>query len=392
LLILPILSKGQAMNIEKFYEKFKTLKDKEIVEIYCDHANHAGDRKRSIAKVSAKRNILKNGGEEFVCRDCQMKYKNPMNTKGAAKRQTDEEIVVVCPDPRHKGDKTRTMKMSGYFGNLEQPYIQKCKSCVQLEKTISEEHRCKISQKLTGIQRTDEFKKKLRDYLHAHPERLAQIKKTLTENRGSGMLGKHHSIETKSKMSKLMSGRVYTDEHKQNISEGRKEMLSAQGGLLKTTREKLSKAAIQQHINGFDAKTHHARGTHISKKCDKVIKYKSSYEKKAFMKLDEDNSVLKYEYESTAINYYNPVKCINGSYLVDLVVYYDDGTKKLIEVKPNKWLQDLTVVAKIDAGKAYASKHEMAFEVWEETTLFGAVYNEKNMRSFCQKVKRGELD
>ena len=189
-----------------------------------------------------------------------------------------------------------------------------------------------------------------------------------------------------------MSGRVYTDEHKQNISEGRKEMLSAQGGLLKTTREKLSKAAIQQHINGFDAKTHHARGTHISKKCDKVIKYKSSYEKKAFMKLDEDNSVLKYEYESTAINYYNPVKCINGSYLVDLVVYYDDGTKKLIEVKPNKWLQDLTVVAKIDAGKAYASKHEMAFEVWEETTLFGAVYNEKNMRSFCQKVKRGELD
>lgn len=381
------------MNIEKFNDKFNTLKDKEIVAIDCDHPNHAGDRNRSMAKVSAKRNILKNGGEEFICRDCQMKYKNPMNTNGGTKRQTDEEIVVSCPDPRHKGDKTRTMKMSGYFGNLEQPYIQKCKSCAQLEKTVTEEHKQKIKNKLKGVKKSEEFKSKIRNYFDNNPVARAKATAILLKHKCcTGMLGKHHSIETKNKMSKVMSGRTYTDKHKQNISEGRKEMLSAQGGLLKTTREKLSKAAIQQHINGFDAKTHHARGTHISKKCDKVIKYKSSYEKKAFMKLDEDNSVLKYEYESTAINYYNPVKCINGSYLVDLVVYYDDGTKKLIEVKPNKWLQDLTVVAKIDAGKAYASKHEMAFEVWEETTLFGAVYNEKNMRSFCQKVKRGELD
>ena len=122
------------------------------------------------------------------------------------------------------------------------------------------------------------------------------------------------------------------------------------------------------------------------------MKYKSSYEKKAFIKLDEDDNVLKYEYESLAINYDNPIKNITGSYLIDLIVHYKDGRRKLIEIKPNKWLQDPVVAAKIAAGLDFAIKNNMEFEVWEEIALFGAVYNEKNMRSFCEKVKSGELD
>jgi hypothetical protein len=375
------------MNLQEFNINFGNLKDKDLININCDFSEHVGDRNKTMPKVSAKRNILKNNSSEFICRDCTMKHKNPMNNKGAVKRQTDEEILVICPDDRHQGDKSRKMKMSGYFGKLEQPYVQTCKSCAQLDKIISEEQKNKISLKLTGIKRTEEFKKKLRDYIHAHPERLAQIKKTLTEKRGSGMLGKHHSEETKNKMSEIMSGRTYSDEHKQNISEGRKKMLDAQGGLLKETREKLSKATIQQYINGFDPKTNHVRGDHFSSKCDKIMKFKSSYEKKAFMKLDADDNVLKYEYESTIVEYINPLKGITGSYLVDLLVYYKDGTKKLIEVKPNSWLRDPVVVAKIEAAYEYAKSMGITFEVWEEMTLFGHVYNEKNMRSFCQKIK-----
>jgi len=77
--------------------------------------------------------------------------------------------------------------------------------------------------------------------------------------------------------------------------------------------------------------------------------------------------------------------------LVDLVVYYRDGTRKLIEIKPNAWLKDPVVLAKIKSAYEYAKNNGMNFEVWEEMALFGHVYNEKNMRSFCQKVRNKEV-
>lgn len=382
----------QVMNLQQFDSKFGKLKDKDIININCDFSEHVGDRMRTMPRVSARRNILKNNSSEFICRDCSMSHKNPMQNRDAIRRQTDEEIVVLCPDERHKGDKTRRMKMSGYFGNIEQPYVQKCKSCAQLDKVISEEQKNKIRLKLTGIERSEEFKQKIRDFYKKNPDAKARVTAILLKHKCcTGMLGKHHSEEHKQKMSEIMSGRTYSDEHRQNISEGRKKMLKAQGGFSKETREKLSRATIQQYINGFDPKTAHVSGEHFSTKCDKIFWFRSSYEKKAFMKLDADDTVLSYEYESTVVEYANPVKGINGSYLVDLLVYYKDGTKKLIEVKPNAWLKDPVVEAKIVAAYEYAINHGMAFEVWEEMALFGHVYNEKNMRSFCQKVKNKEV-
>lgn len=380
------------MNLQQFDKKYGNLKDKDIINIDCDFSEHVGDRRRTMPRVSARRNILKNNSSEFICRDCSMHHKNPMQNRDAIRRQTDEEIVVLCPDERHKGDKTRRMKMSGYFGKLEEPYTQICKSCAQLDKIISEEQKKKISKALTGIERSKEFKQKLSNYMKSNLEGIARFTKNLLENRcTTGMLGKHHSEETKKKMSEIMSGRQYTEEHKKNISDGRKKLLDSQGGLLKETREKLSKAAIQQHINGFDPKTHHAKGHHYSSKCDRVVPFRSSYEKKALMKLDADDDVIKYEYESVVIEYQNPIKGITGSYLVDLLVYYKDGTVKLIEVKPNAWLENPIVLAKLEAAHAYASSNNMIFEIWEELVLFGAVYNEKNIRAFCKKVKNNEV-
>jgi hypothetical protein len=383
------------MNLQEFDSNFGKLKDKDMININCDFSEHVGDRNRTMARVSARRNILKNNSIEFICKDCSMTHKNPMKNRDAIKRQTDDEIVVICLDDRHRGDKTRKIKMSGYFGSLEQPYAQTCKSCAQLDKVIGEEQKRKISEALTGIERSDEFKQKHRDYYKNNPEAKARAIATLLKHKCStGMLGKHHSEEHKKKISEIMSGRTYTEEHRNNISEGRKKMLDAQGGLLKETKEKLSKAAAEQYANGYNPKTHHARGNHISSKSNKNIIYKSSYEKKALMKLDEDDNVLKYEYESrnSIVRYDNPKKKIIGSYLIDLTVEYKDGTKKLIEVKPNKWLQDSVVQAKIIAAHDFAIKNNMEFEIWEETALFGAVYNEKNIRSFCEKVKKGELD
>ena len=125
------------MKIEEFNEKFKNLKDVEIIDIDCEHPDHVGETKCQRSKVVAKRNIKKNNGERFICGDCNMKYNNPMKVKRDIKRQTDEEIIVICTNEKHVGDRARQIKMSAYFGTLEKPYTQECKSCAQIGKVIS---------------------------------------------------------------------------------------------------------------------------------------------------------------------------------------------------------------------------------------------------------------
>jgi len=148
------------MNIEEFNLAYKQFKDADKISINCDYPDHVGDRQRVIGKQPAKRNILKNNGQCFICRDCMMKHKNPMIVKSQS-RQTDEIIQVECIDPNHVGNRIREMKLSAYFGELKQPYQQICKSCAQRGKTLSNEQKEKISQTLTGRQLTEDHKKKI---------------------------------------------------------------------------------------------------------------------------------------------------------------------------------------------------------------------------------------
>jgi hypothetical protein len=377
------------MNIDEFSQNYSAFKDAEKIQIKCDcDAHKIAEEIITIGKQPAKRNIQKNG--KFICRECSMHYYNPMTKKGE-NRQTNEIINVVCPDVNHSGDCMRQMKKSGYFGLLTEPYTQICGSCVQRGKVVSEEQKAKISEKLTGIERSEEFKQKISDYMKNNPEGIARGKKNLFENHcTTGMLGKHHSEETKQKMSEAISGRIYTEEHRSNISSGRKKMLEEQGGFSQEHREKISKATIQQYKEGFDPNTHHLKGRHQSSKAGN-IHFRSSYEKKAYLKLDEDESVKTYSIEDVSIDYIHPNKKITSQYLVDMLVEYYDGTKKLIEIKPEKMLEDSIVQAKIESAKIKASELGYEFEVWTEMDLFGHVYNKKNMNLFIEKIRNGEV-
>lgn len=380
------------MNIETFKYTYSNLRDVDFVPVdaLCNHPKHVSQCK-VIAKGPAKRNILKHGGKEFICRDCHMKYDNPMNYVGQG-RQTDDEIMVYCPHPEHEGDPARPMKKSCYFGVMEEPYIQTCKRCAQLGKEISEEQRERIRQSLLGIKRSDEFKQKLSEYMKHNPEGIARATKNVIEKQcTTGMLGKHHSEETKQKLSEAMSGRTYTEEHRQNISEGRKKMLAETGGFTKEHREKLSKAAARQYANGFDPQLHHRRGWHESPKAGKVF-YRSSYEKKAYLILDADETVKTYRAETVQIDYYHPKKDIEATYLVDIEIEYVDGSMKWVEVKPAAWLEDDVVVAKLDAGDLYAHEAGVPFEIWTEVELFGPIYNEKHLRSFVDSLSKDDGD
>lgn len=379
------------MNIEQFKLKYAALKDVDKVKVddLCDCPQHVNGGKE-IAKGPAKKNILKHGGKEFVCRECHMKYDNPMN-QTTESRQTDEEITVYCPSPDHEGEPCRTMRKTSYYGSMSEPYLQVCKSCAQRGKDISEEQREKIRLALTGIKRSDEFKQKLSDYMKNNPEGIARATKNILENQcTTGMLGKHQSDAAKQKMSETMTGREYTEEHCQNISEGRKKMLAETGGFTREHRENISKAVVKQYQNGFEPKLHHLNGWHESPKAGKVF-YRSSYEKKAYLKLDADETVKGYKAESVSVEFFNPVKEITSSYIIDLLVEYVDGSQKLVEVKPEKWLTDDVVICKIEAGELKAAEMGIPFEVWTEMHLFGHVYNERNMRLFVEKIRNGQI-
>ena len=80
---------------------------------------------------------------------------------------------------------------------------------------------------------------------------------------------------------------------------------------------------------------------------------------------------------------------MNG--LIDLLIEYTDGSQKLVEIKPEKWLQDDIIRLKIEAGASKAIEMDVPFEVWTEMNLFGHVYNKKNMRIFINKIKSGKV-
>lgn len=374
------------MNINQFKDKYASYRDADKIEITCDDPRHEPlGEIIVIGKQPAKRNILKNGGEKFVCRQCYMKYNNPMNQEGDS-RQTDELIDVFCPCEDHQGDSSRKMKKSCYYGTMAEPYLQMCGSCSQRGKEIGEEQREKIRLAMKGVPKSDEFKKKLAEYWAAHPERREEATAILLENRYTegGFKGKRHTDEYKELMSNYMSGREYTPEHCENISEGRKKMLTETGGFTREHREKISAATIEQYRKGFNPKTHHRTGWHESPKAGKVF-YRSTYEKKAYMKLDDDETVQMYWTEGTSVEYFHPIKKITSKYIIDIKIQYVDGSILLVEVKPEAWLTDDVVIAKIEAAEGLADSLGCKFEVWTEMHLFGHVYNEKNMRKFAER-------
>lgn len=377
------------MNIEEFKTKYASYKDIDKIEITCDHPDHKPVNEiLVIGKQPVKRNILKNDGKQFICRKCCLTYNNPMHREQTGNRQSDEVIIVLCPHPDHEGEPSREMKKSCFYGALNEPYFQICKSCSQLGREVSEDTKEAIRMALKDIPKSEEFKQKLRDYMKNNPEGIAIGKANLVPGIGGGWnKGINTPEDVKQKMSETMTGREYTEKHCENISIGRKKMLEETGGFSKEHREKLSAATIRQYANGFEPKLHHLSGWHNSPKAGRVF-HRSSYEKKAFMKLDEDDTVETYFVEKISIQYTNPEKEIDASYLIDIEVKYKDGSNKLLEIKPAKWLEDSVIKAKLEAGHKYAESINVPFEVWTEFILFGAVYNEKNMRGFVEKLRK----
>lgn len=376
------------MNIEQFKIEFSKCRDIDEIEIKCDHPDHVGDQLVKIGKQPAKRNILKHDGKEFICRDCYMKHSNPMHKdENTIVRQTDEEITIFCVHPEHQGNRDRKIKKCHYYGSMKEPYLQMCKSCAQKGKKISEHQREAIRMALTGLTRSEEVCQKLSDYMKNNPEGIARGKKNLIPGQGGiSRKGLPLNEQWKESISNSMLGKSKTEEHKNNISEGRKKMLEETGGFTQEHRDNIRKATIRQYQKGFDPTSHHAIGYHNSPKAG-LVYHRSSYEKKAFLKLDQDELVKTYFVEAVKVSYFHPERQFFCDYLIDIKVEYMDGSFKLIEVKPAKWCEDWIIKEKFKAAYELAEQLGMTFEVWTEASLFGAVYNPKIIKDFADKLK-----
>lgn len=371
------------MNIEEFNEKFANNKQSDKIEIKCDHEECLNPVK-SIGMGAAKRNILKNGGKKFICGNCDKRFNNPMN-KTRQGRNNLGIIDVICPNC----NKIRQMNGNCYFGELTVPYKQICKSCAQIGKIISSEQRKKISQTLSGRKLTDEHKENISQYMLNNPEGIARTKILLENQCTTGMLGKTTSEETKQKQSLAMKGRKYSDKHKINISKGRKKMLEETGGFSEEHRENLRKAAEEQYKNGFNPNTHHHSGWHKSNKAG-IVFHRSSYEKKAFIKLDNMENVEKYEVETVRIPYFNPITQNESIFIVDILIQFKNGSKMLVEIKPQCWLDNLKNNAKIKALNEWCEKEKISYEIWDEYFLFGKENTDKKIRLFIEWMLKND--
>lgn len=98
--------------------------------------------------------------------------------------------------------------------------------------------------------------------------------------------------------------------------------------------------------------------------------YRSSYELIAFDIFEQQKDVVRYDYEPFSI----PYICVNGlerRTVPDFLVYYKDGTKEIIEVKPFYKIERNigNTNEKISATEHFCKEKGMKFSVMSEKQL-----------------------
>lgn len=118
----------------------------------------------------------------------------------------------------------------------------------------------------------------------------------------------------------------------------------------------------------------------------KAVRYLSSWEKTAFIWCEKNEKVKKWGSEVVIIDYICGTDKRMHKYHVDLFIEWDDGSKSLIEIKPERETQPpkgrkktkkyiteaLTYVkntSKWRTAKAFAEKQGWKWEIWTEKRM-----------------------
>ena len=222
---------------------------------------------------------------------------------------------------------------------------------------------------------TDEEKKYLEDnYLSATVSR---------EDLETNLHHSWNSIKVMAKKLGISRGRrdiEWSRKHRQSLKEGYKAgRIKSQKGIKKMSlkaREKIRKANIGannpmfgKHRSERPSEHYHNGGYYYSSKNKKLLYYRSTYELMAYKRLEEMQEVSSYEVEPFSIRYIGQ-EGYERTYTPDILVYYSDGHKEVIEVKPARVLQLWNNPAKFKALSEYVDKQDdMSFRIWTEKEI-----------------------
>lgn len=116
-------------------------------------------------------------------------------------------------------------------------------------------------------------------------------------------------------------------------------------------------------------KGRYQRGVHSSPMAGEC-KYRSGWEQKYMVYLDDNPDVASWSYEKLVIEYVSNKKTKKiRKYYPDFQIEYKDGRKVVVEIKPSRKLQQATVVKKIRAAKEWCTEHDMIYKILTEIEL-----------------------
>jgi len=187
--------------------------------------------------------------------------------------------------------------------------------------------------------------------------------KTIRELAGKGewqhWLGKRHSLETRQHLSDIAKGGMRAGEN--NGMHGRRHSDEA--------RTKMSEAKSRAIIAGTFTPhgTRNKKGWHESTKTGRRHFFRSSWEEAVMAKLDTDQAVTAWDYESVRIPYYYGDN--KRWHVPDFVVMFADGHREMWEVKPAEFLATDRVMRTTEAAQDYCQVRDMTYMYVTRTVL-----------------------
>jgi hypothetical protein len=173
-----------------------------------------------------------------------------------------------------------------------------------------------------------------------------------------------NSKEANKKISIALTGKKKSPEHIIKITKHMREYWGKE-----ENRKRQSKEQAERIKNGLLTKATRVHGyfsNHTKSTRDKVY-YRSLFELNALTYIEKDSNIIEYTLEPYRIEYNLEENKIRN-YVIDLKILCSDGTKKIIEIKPNCYLKYDVNVKKFKAAQEFADKHGYLFEVWTEKT------------------------
>lgn len=115
---------------------------------------------------------------------------------------------------------------------------------------------------------------------------------------------------------------------------------------------------------------HYQRGVYTSTKTGQVCKFRSGWEEKVMVYLDSEPLVVTWSYEQTVIEYVSNIRTKKvRRYYPDFLVTFSDGHSEVIEVKPKRKLDQMTVKKKTAAAQTWCESRGMTYRILTEIEL-----------------------